>query len=173
MDIIDSKIYKEKEEKTLKKSPELLLEIYFDNKRIDLIRLNRILRQPSISIKMPQNTDNEDIVMIVHTLCQTIRFKIFNYTQTVQNLNVDEWTEGQKRCDSTSKFKDSHHNHIITEDLNIIENEKLKKLLQKGSKHRENKGLNWHKVKEYIQNGTDEFIQNQRAKNKVNTLEYD
>ena len=126
--------YHEKENKKSKTAPDLLLKVYFDNKGFEIIFLNRLLRQQSINMKLPKENSDDDRLMIVCKLCPTIRAKI----QTVQDLHVDEWIENQKTCECrSSKFKDNHHNHIITGDLSIIENENLRKLLHKGPNYRE------------------------------------
>ena len=83
---IDSKIHKEKENKKLKNAPELLLKVYFDSLGLKMITLNRMLRQPSISMKLPKKNSDDARSMIVHTLCPTIRVKIFKYKQTVPSL---------------------------------------------------------------------------------------
>ena len=46
---------------------------------------------------------------------------------------------------SKSKFCDPHHKHIITGDLRITENKKLRKLLTKGPNYTEPRTINFRK----------------------------
>ena len=48
---------------------------------------------------------------------------------------------------------DQHHGHIVTGDLRIVTNGKLRKLLTKGPKYREPKSLDFSKAKEHIMSG--------------------
>ena len=86
-----------------------------------------------------------------------IRSKILNYKETVSSLNVfvDEdvsFVENLSSCDcSNSEFCDPHHKHIITGDLRLITNCKLRKLLSKGPNYREPKMLNYRKCKQSIE----------------------
>ena len=50
-----------------------------------------------------------------------------------------------------SEFCDSHHKHIVSGDLRIISNPKLRKLLSKGPNYREPKTLNYKKCKQAIE----------------------
>ena len=62
-------------------------------------------------------------------------------------------------CDCmNSPYADSHHKHIITGNLNIVENSKLRKLFTKGPKFREPKFLDLVKAKEYIVDGLTECV---------------
>ena len=47
---------------------------------------------------------------------------------------------------SHSDFSDKHHGHIITGDLRLIKNNKLRKLFAKGPKYRETKFIDWNAV---------------------------
>ena len=65
---------------------------------------------------------------------KTIRSTITNYKNTIlSNIEHEHLT-----CDcSNSPYKDISHNHIVTGNLNIIDNSELRELLQKGLNYRE------------------------------------
>ena len=69
-----------------------------------------------------------DIPMVVYKLTDTIRSKLFNYKDFVQSLDVDLFLSDNNippcECEN-SPFVNSHHNHIITGDLSIVQDEKL------------------------------------------------
>ena len=95
--------------------------------------------------------------MVIYNLVKSIRSKIFNYKKTVQDVDVDAFLANPSilpcSCDSSS-FKDNHHGHIITGDLRIVENNKLRKLLVKGPKFRESEVICWNKVKDSGDSGS-------------------
>ena len=72
-------------------------------------------------------------------------------------VNCITWFTDTISCDcKTSQFCDSHHGHIVTGDLRFIKNTKLRTLLSKGPKYRENERINWQKVHDSITTGIDE-----------------
>ena len=64
--------------------------------------------------------------MKTYTLGSTIRNKIVNYKDTVNSILIN--TEESPQLDSQSEFCNVDHQHIITGDLRIVENNKLRKL---------------------------------------------
>lgn len=158
IDVFFTKIYTEEKEKS-KKAPKYLLPIFFDNKGLELIQLKKILRSPEVISKLPQQLQTEEPPSVVYNLSRTIRTSIFNYKQTVSSINVnDHLTYGTNlpSCDChNSPFIDRDHNHIITGDLRLIENQHLRKLISKGPNYREPRTLNLKKCRETIENGTE------------------
>ena len=68
---------------------------------------------------------------------------------------------------ANSPFADKHHNHIITGDLKIVENNKLRKLLSKGPNHREPVAIDFDKAKEEILSGIETLVTNWAKKAQV------
>ena len=64
----------------------------------------------------------------------------------VKSINTnDSWTYGTGiiSCNCTnSKYLNHYHGHIITEDLQIIENKKLCKIINTGPNYRQPKTIN-------------------------------
>ena len=61
-------------------------------------------------------------------------------------------------CDCVSSdFSDPHHKHIITGDLRIVQNCKLRKLLTKGPNYHEPRALNYGKCQTTINEVIDNF----------------
>ena len=150
VDLYLTKVYKEPPEK--KKPPRHILPIFFDNKGLDHIKLNSILHDDDVVDLLPPSL-KEEIPSIVYSLSPTIRHKIFNYVDTVKSIkvsNLETYGTGIASCDcQNSTFRDQHHEHIVTGDLRIIENEKLRKLISKGPNFREAKTINWNKCRVY------------------------
>ena len=59
---------------------------------------------------------------------------------------------------STSQFKDDYHGHVITGNLDIVQNSRLKNLLKKGIAYRENVPINWKETYKQIIIAVDKFI---------------
>ena len=69
------------------------------------------------------------------------------------------FVENLPTCDcSASQFCDPHHNHIVSGDLRIIDNSKLRKLFSKGPNYREPKMLNYRKCKQSIESSISSSI---------------
>ena len=158
IDVYISKMYKTPS-KNPKKGPKHILPIFFHNKGLEFLHLRKILRNPDVISKLPECLQTEDPPSIVYSLSQTIRSKIFNYKDTVNNIDVnDTITFGTllPTCDCVnSPFVDPDHGHIITGDLRIIEDKHLRKLIARGPNYREPKNVNWNKCREVITNGLD------------------
>ena len=137
--------------------------------------MKKILRSPDVISKLPDKLQAEDPPSIVYNLSSTIRSKIFNYRETVNDIDVnDQLTYGTKlpTCDcQNSPFVDTDHGHIVTGDLRIIENHHLRKLISKGPNYREPRNINWKKCKEAVENGTDAYANTLSVKNDLRYID--
>ena len=66
-----------------------------------------------------------------------------------------------------SEYCDPHHQHIITGDLRIVENGKLRSLLTKGPNFREPLSVNYSKCKAVINDAINSLCQQVAAKNSL------
>ena len=74
----------------------------------------------------------------------TVASKLLNFAPTLSNLNVSEYLSNSQTCQcKKSKFCYEPHGHVITGDLRVIENAKLRELVAKGPKYREPNRVNW------------------------------
>ena len=59
-------------------------------------------------------------------------------------MNVSDYLSNPQTCQrKESKFSYEPHGHVITGDLRVIENAKLRKIVAKGPKYREPNRVNW------------------------------
>ena len=58
---------------------------------------------------------------------------------------------------TTSPFTDTNHGHIVSGDIRIVQNNKLRKLLCKGPKYREPVSINFSNCKTEIKNSLTKF----------------
>ena len=67
----------------------------------------------------------------------TVASKLFNFAPALSNFNVSEYLSDPQTCHcKESKFCCEPHGHVITGDLRVIENAKLRELVAKGPKYR-------------------------------------
>ena len=157
----------------------------FINKGMEHINITAIMNLPEISQSLPESLQEETKVpKVVMKLDKPIRNKIMNYESTVRSIhhiNDDEInftlcseTNAPFPCScSGSTFCDPHHGHIVTGDLRIIQNPKLRKLLTKGPNYRENKTINYSKCAKEINDSLDLCVSNLASKYKMQISSFD
>ena len=159
IDTYFSKVYIDDTKSNSKKTPKYILPIFFDNKGLEFIRLNSILRNDEVKGKLPEQFRNDETPSVVYNLSSTIRNKILNYKDTVQNINTTDretFGTGLSSCNcASSEFVDQNHGHVVTGNLRIIQNKHLRKLIQKGPNFREPKTINWKRSRKMIEDGID------------------
>ena len=142
---------------------------------MDFINIHKILRDKDTINALPHDLRN-DIPTVIYQLTDSIRSKLFNYKEFVQTLDVDAFIEDNTilPCDCFhSPFVDSDHNHIITGDLNIISDPKLRGLVAKGPKYRDPLPFSCSKAKTEILLGLDNCIETWSNKSKLSKAQFD
>ena len=162
IDMIDTRLYKpfhhKKDNKNLSK---YYIPVKFVNKGFDFINLPRIIKQQDVYSLLPEIIQEADkCPKVVYSLTGTISNKVFNYKETVEKIDVeDKETYGTtiNQCDCrTSEFRDTEYQHVITGDLRIIKNKKLRKLFAKGPNFREPRTIKWKICLEELKIGIEE-----------------
>ena len=64
--------------------------IYFDNKGFEFIYINFILNENDIINCLPESLREDEVQSIAYSLSNTIRNEIFNYKNTVKNINTND-----------------------------------------------------------------------------------
>jgi hypothetical protein len=106
-----------------------------------------------------QNTSSPNLLPVfpTHTL-PPLHPNFFNYKQTLQSLDIDNLTLNPPTCScSPSPFNYSSAGHIITGDVDIVENEDLKSLIRKGPKFTEPRSFNWRQNFVSIMNAVEDY----------------
>jgi len=155
-DLIDFKLHPPTVVSKPKVQKQVFMKIYFHNKGIEKINLPQMMKK--IQNQIPSTFRYQEIPRIIYKRSPTIARRIFNYKLTVTTLDCKGWiTSPPWECDcKESEFCDPHHGHIMTGNLGIIKNSKLRSLLSKGPKYREKERLNWNKVQSCIDSGIDQ-----------------
>ena len=158
-DVIDCKLYRPPIIKKDKKSPKFVCVVDFINKGMDSIGLSKIINKHDVFEKLPDKIKSQESkICVTYKLRNPIRNKIFNYKETIASISVhDPPSLTTCSCDE-SEFKDPDHGHVVTGDLRIVEDVKLRKLLSKGPNYREPRTINYNKCKSEIFKSLDHFI---------------
>ena len=122
----------------------IFLKLKFENKGIDAINISNLFRNKGVTSKIPTYFQHRDSPLISYTYTKPVASKLFNYKQALKHLNVHDFKANPPPCTcSSSPFLYSPAGHIITGDLNIVQNDLLKDLLYKGPKYREPRPFSW------------------------------
>ena len=132
------------------------LKLKFCNKGIDLIDLPRIFNDKNVQKLIPPYFRNTETPLICYKYTKPIRRNVFNYNDIVTDDNILQ--NSPESCDcSQSAYKYNEFNHVITGDLNIIENKQLRKLLRRGPKFRIPSPINFETCMEEIETSVMEY----------------
>ena len=161
LDILSSRLGTLPIQQCLKKSPPSnRCHILFNNKAIDFINLQKIFRDKDVTKSLPHDL-RKDTPMVEKELTETIHSKLFNYKKFVQSIDVDSLLSDNTLlpCEcQNSPFLNQDHNHVITGNLEIVVNSKLRNLISKGPKYREPVQFSCEKAKEEILKGIENCI---------------
>jgi len=167
LDIIESKTVREKPPKPKKERPKNICSIFFDNKAVEMINFSRIVKDVSLKECLPSLPTKFESPMITYKLRSPISSIIFNYNKFVKSIDVNNALANDScfpcSCHN-SEFKNNFHGHIITGDLRIVQNDKLRNLLSKGPKYRQPMPINFPDAKEAIITGMKECVSKWCAK---------
>ena len=138
LDLIDCRTYKIPATRPRRPPLSKVLHLNFLSKNIEKINLSAILRDKDVISSIPSIAKSFKPPTIVYSLNPPIGSKLFNFNKFVNNLDVESFLVDSStlpcKC-SKSPFKDKDHGHIITGDLRMIQNNKLRKLFTKGRKN--------------------------------------
>jgi hypothetical protein len=149
------------------------LKLRFANKGIDAINISNILHHKDVQKKIPNYFKNHTQPKVSYSYTGSIATKVFNYRQTLTDISAYDIIKSPPTCDcSTSPFRYGPHNHVITGDLNIVNNSKLKNILSKGPKYREPQSFTWKKNFKLIMDSVEDYARRwaKREDFKLDTL---
>ena len=135
--------------------------IPYDCKFIDILSIESILRDTSIASVIPDAIKSKLPLKVFYKYNPPISRKILNYNKYLKDLTKDDIKSiiGNQCACSTSEYMYTPHQHIITGDLNLIANIKLRNLMLLGAKYREPIAIEPDKIKYNLLSYVDKFIQ--------------
>ena len=124
------------------------LNVHFHSKGMDMVNLPSILHSKRVVASIPRYLSNSTPPIVSYSYPRTVAGKIFNFKKAVSELSFDTGTSTMS-CDcATSPYIYTPVKHIVTGNLNIITNKRVRKLLTKGPAYREQNNVNWNKIEE-------------------------
>ena len=109
------------------------IKLNFVNKGIDAINLPSILRSKPVIETVPTYFEEKESPVISYTYTKTIASKIFNFPSTLSDLDYHQFHSNPRHCEcNTSSHLYQPYGYVITGDLSIVSNSKLRDLIAKG-----------------------------------------
>ena len=139
LDLMESRSCNPPASKTNKAKSKNLIKLQFVKSSVDVISISKILNNKNVRKNLPTQLNKTEQISTVYTLNKTIRSKIFNHQEFIKTVDTKDILDNIKKlpCNcTTSPFTDPNHGHIVTGDIHIVQNNKLRKLLCKCPKYR-------------------------------------
>ena len=122
----------------------------------------------SVTYKIPVYFRDKEPPIVSYEYTSTVASKMFNFAPALSNLNVSEYLFNPQTCQcKESKFCYEPHGHVITGDLRVIENAKLRELVAKGPKYREPNRVNWKATETMFFESIDLYAKNWSKREQV------
>ena len=161
--------YSKKTKPVRKKEEPVIWKIGFTHKILEDLNLRAIYNMKDVRQLLPAEIRKKNVFKQVFSYNKTIGSKILNYNKVlkeVQDLTYDDIASMECEC-SSSRLSDAHHGHVMTGNLDIIRDDKLKQLCSYGTKFREVPSLRRDDVKRKFRESVDELILKLVRKHKI------
>ena len=129
-------------------------------KWIGNLNFGKIFNNELCKSKWPQDKNEKFLKpMTIYKYDKKTSTLFFNYRQTLENLNVSSWSNNKPDCQcSTSTFKDNHHEHVVTGNLNVIPDNDVRKILKMGTNFRTPKRRIKAKIIRQLEESLDNYV---------------
>ena len=132
LDISHYRLFKPVESDVLAEKPKHFMKIKFLHEGIDAINLPQLLRSQSVMDKILAYFKDKEPPIISYQYTNTVASKLFNFSSPLSNLDITNYLSNPQHCQcNISKFYYERHSHVITGNLMVIENVKLRELVAK------------------------------------------
>ena len=168
LDIANYRLFRPMQSDVPAEKPKHFMKIKFLNKAVDAINLPGLLRSTSVTDKIPVYFRDKEPPTVSYEYTSTIASKLFNFAPTLSNLNVSEYLSNSQTCQcKESKFCFEPHGHVVTGDLRVIENARLREKNAKGAKYREPNRVNWKATETMFLESIDLYAKNWSKRDQV------
>jgi len=128
------------------------LPVQFPNKGMEIIRYENIFKYKSLIKEIPIEFSQLKPVSVTYQYETPTSLLLCNYSKLLNNLDAKQLIEIEQQrceCDQLKPFVYPPAGHIVSGNLNIIQNQNLRKVFSKGSKYRMPKEVTWAEVQEH------------------------
>ena len=159
--LIKSKVDYSRKLKPCKKEKERITwNANFVHQIIGDVNFGSIINSRGARNLLPNRLQKGTDIRIIYSFGKTIGQKILNYNQILKNTGQLSYEEIQNmRCScESSPFKHDRFGHVITGDLDIIQNQALREMCSFGTKFRENPILDLNKICKQVRLDVDKLV---------------
>ena len=107
------------------------MRVFFHSKGIEMVNLSSIMHSKQARLAIPDFFQEKDLPIISYTYTKPIGHTIFNFRKVAREHDINEPLNNQCAC-KQSNFFYQPLGHVITGDLRVIKNKKLRNLIAKG-----------------------------------------
>ena len=132
------------------------IKIPFINKGIEFIDLPSIFKDRSVTSSIPSYFQNSEPPIICYKYNKPIRNTVFNFNKLVSDLDIHANTPESWDC-KDSKFIYPAAGHIMTGNLKIISDSRIRYIVSKGPKYRFPSRINFKTCREEIASAINDF----------------
>ena len=126
------------------------------NKIVEKVNLNHIFKDIGINSLFPVKSELHSTPTVSYKYSKSVRSLIVNYGDVISDPNHEHFV-----CNCKSypgEYIDTSHGHIVTGDMNIVDNIPLKNLLNKGLGYHDQQAPNKEEALKAIKAGLDSYI---------------
>ena len=148
----------------------------FRNKIMDKLDLQSVIHDRSVCKLLPEKVKDSHPPKLCFSLNKPISQKICNYSTLLNELDKDVLytiLNNDCACDKHQNFIYVHHKHVITGDINFIENEELKILMNFGTKHRISENISKKQILIDIETALDQHVKRVSKLNCISINKFD
>ena len=132
------------------------IKIPFINKGIEFIDLPSIFKDRSVTSSIPAYFQNSEPPIICYKYNKPIRNTVFNFNKLVSDLDIHANTPESWEC-KDSKFMYPAAGHIMSGNLKIISDSRIRYVVSKGPKYRFPSRIDFKKCREEIAGALNDF----------------
>ena len=143
--------------------------VQFAHKIMSDVNLNSIINHTGVKFHLPRGLRDKMDIHIVYKFGKTIGSKILNYNRILKQTGRLSYADIQNmRCScEDSPFKNDRFGHVITGDLNIIQNRSLREICGFGTKFRENPFFSVNRLRDQVKKDINDLATKISSKFKI------
>ncbi len=159
-DTLDRRLFPPQEQNDAVDGPHRkFLTLLFHNKGLDYINLPRILNNRAVTHAIPEYFVCQEPPCLGYRYTGTIAKEVFNHKQTCADFQKDQGINGFVcACNNKPEFIHPKIGHILTGNLNIVNNQQLREILKRGPKYRQQNHIQWSLNRKLILEAVDVYI---------------
>ena len=142
------------------------LRVFFHSKGIEMVNLSSIMHSKQARLAIPDFFQDKDPPIISYTYTKPIGPTIFNFRKVAREHDINEPLNNHCAC-KQSNFLYQPLGHVITRDLRVIKNKKLRKLIAKGPNYREQNNIDWDLCHKLCMDGINKYRKRWANREKV------